>query len=104
MIPTIDYSNDPWIILVAGLVLSVINFILKPILVIVTLPFIAISLGLFLVVINGFLVWLMSTLVGSFDVTGFGSAILAGIIIGLVNYAVSTLLEDGKVLRDENDL
>ena len=99
----ISYSNDWRVIVVAGLVLSLLNAVLKPILVIFSLPAIVLSLGLFLVIINGVTVWLMSKLVDQFVVDGFGTAVLAGIIIGLVNYAVTTLLEDGRILKD-NDL
>ena len=98
------YYNGSWeIILIAGLVLSLLNFFIKPILVIFSLPAIVLSLGLFLVMINGFTVWLMSKLVDQFTIDGFGPAVLTGIIIGLINYAVTTLLEDGRILKD-NDI
>lgn len=99
----ISYGDDWRVIVIAGLVLSLLNAVIKPILVIFSLPAIVLSLGLFLVMINGFTVWLMSKLVDQFVVDGFGTAVLAGIIIGLVNYAVTTLLEDGRILKD-NDL
>lgn len=101
LISSVSHNNDIAVLLIAGLVLSIINAIIKPIVVIFSLPFIVFSLGLFLIIINGFMVWIMSQLVDQFEVNGFGSAVLVGIIIGLVNYAVSTLLEDGKVLKDE---
>lgn len=99
----ISYGDNWHVIVIAGLVLSLLNAVIKPILVIFSLPAIVLSLGLFLVMINGFTVWLMSKLVDQFVVDGFGPAILAGIIIGLVNYSVTTLLEDGRILKD-NDI
>jgi len=99
----INYDSDWRVIALAGLVLSLLNAVIKPILVIFSLPAIVLSLGLFLVMINGFTVWLMSMLVDQFSIDGFGPAILAGIIIGLVNYAVTTLLEDGRILKN-NDI
>jgi putative membrane protein len=99
----INYDDDIRVIIVAGLVLSVLNAIIKPVLIIFSLPAIVLSLGLFLILINGFTVWLMSKLVDQFTIDGFGPAVLAGIIIGLVNYAVTTLLEDGRILKD-NDI
>lgn len=86
-------------LLIAGLALSLINSVLKPWLVMLALPAIVLSLGLFIVVINGFLVWLTSFIVqsfdlGTFEVTTFMSAVLAGLIIGLVNYVVTILIEE----------
>lgn len=98
----IYYSHSWEVIVVAGLVLSILNAFIKPILIIFSLPAIVLSLGLFLVLINGFTVWLMSKLVDQFTIISFGSAVLAGIIIGLLNYAVTTLLEDGRILKDDD--
>ncbi len=98
----INYGDDWRVIVVAGLVLSLLNAFIKPILIIFSLPAIVLSLGLFLIMINGFTVWLMSKLVDQFAIDGFGPAVLAGIIIGLVNYAVTTLLEDGRILKDDD--
>lgn len=97
----ITYGGSLKVIVFAAFVLSLLNAIIKPILVIFSLPAIVLSLGLFLVVINGITVWLMSLLVGKFNIDGFGAAVLAGIIIGLVNYAVTTLLEDGRIFKEK---
>jgi putative membrane protein len=97
----IYYGNDWRVILLGGMVLSIINAFIKPVLIIFSLPAIVLSLGLFLIMINGFSVWLMSIFVDEFVLNSFGTAMLAGIIIGLVNYAVTTLLEDGRLLKDD---
>ena len=101
LISGIDLQDDLKVIIVAGLVLSLVNALLKPLLVIMALPAIVFSLGLFLIIVNGLMVLLASELVSSFEVEGFGSAVLAGIIIGLVNYAVTTTME-GK-LQDSRE-
>lgn len=90
----ITYGSRLRVIIVAGLILAIINMIIKPILVILSLPAILFSLGLFMVIINGFLVFLVSKLYPDLYVSNFGVAILAGIVIGLVNYLVSAILED----------
>ncbi len=95
LITSVKYGDDIWFLVVAGLILSVINVLIKPLLVLVSLPFIVLSLGLFIVVINGVLVWLVSVFYGPFIVDGFTSAVLAGLIIGLVNY-ISTIILDRK--------
>lgn len=90
----ISYTGSGWAIVWAGLVLAIINAILKPIVVILSLPAILVTLGLFMVVINGFTVFLASKLYSQLHVTNFWAAILAGMIIGLVNYLVTAILEN----------
>jgi putative membrane protein len=92
----ITYQNELRVIIVAGLVLAIVNVIIRPIVVILSLPAILLSLGLFMVIINGFMVFLVSKLYGPLHVTNFWAAMLAGIIIGLVNYLVSAILESSK--------
>ena len=84
------------VLLVAGLVLSIVNTFLKPLVIILSLPFIIVSLGLFMIFINGLMVYVASFMVESFEIDSFGAAILAGIIIGLTNYVITTVLEEGK--------
>ncbi len=92
----ITYDSKLRVIIVAGLVLAIVNTIIKPIIVILSLPAILLSLGLFMIVVNGLTVWLASKLYTPLHVTNFGAAIVAGIIIGLVNYLVSAILEERK--------
>jgi putative membrane protein len=92
----ITYDNKLRVIIIAGLILAVVNTIIRPIIVILSLPAILLSLGLFMIVINGLTVWLASKLYSPLHVTNFGAAILAGIMIGLVNYLVSAILEERK--------
>jgi putative membrane protein len=86
-------GNHLTAILVAGLLLAVINAVIRPVIVLLSLPAILVSLGLFMVVINGFTVWLASRWYSALQVTNFWAAILAGVIIGLVNYLVTAILE-----------
>lgn len=78
----------------SGFVLAIVNTIIKPIVVLLSLPAILFSLGLFMLVINGLMVLLASKLYHPLEVTSFGTAMLAGVIIGLVNYLVTTIVED----------
>jgi len=89
----ITYNNSFWVIVTAGLILAIINLIIKPILVILSLPALLITLGLFMVIINGITVFIASKLYTSLHVTDFWAAILAGMVIGLVNYLVSAIME-----------
>lgn len=77
----------------AGLVLALVNAILKPTLILLSLPAILLTLGLFIIVINGLTVLIADKLYSGISIEGFGSAILAGLVIGLVNYLVTIILE-----------
>ncbi len=90
----IDYGSKFRVIVVAGLVLAIVNVIIRPIVVILSLPAILLSLGLFMIVINGFTVFLASKLYTPLHVTNFWAAIFAGVIIGVVNYLVTAILEE----------
>lgn len=89
----VTYENGGGIV-VAGFILAVVNSIIKPIVVLLSLPAILFTLGLFMIVINGLMVLFASWLYPSLEVTNFVAAMLAGMIIGLVNYLVNTILEE----------
>lgn len=91
---TVSFEESIGTILMAGLVLSIVNAVLKPLLVIFTLPAVLLSLGLFMIVINGMIVWVASYFYGPLEVTSFGGAVLAGLVIGLINYALTALVEE----------
>lgn len=78
--------------LIAALVLGLVNTLIRPVLVLLTLPVTFLSLGLFILVINGFLFWIVAQLVGGFHVEGFLSAMLAAIVYSVISWALSTLL------------
>jgi len=84
--------------LVAALVLGLVNTVIRPVLVVLTLPVTFLSLGLFILVINALLFWLVAHLVGGFHVAGFLSAFLAAILYSVISWALSTLLlnQDGN--------
>jgi len=73
--------------LVAALILGLLNAIIRPILIVLTLPVTIVTLGLFTFVINGLLVWFMATFVKGVSVSGFMPALMVGILM----WAVSTL-------------
>ncbi len=81
------------VILTAGLILALINAVIKPAVVILSLPFIVLTLGLFILVINGFMVFLLSQFYGQLNIPSFGAAIITGLVIGLVNFIVTKVIE-----------
>ena len=83
-------------LIIGGLLLAIINTVLKPLLIILSLPAIVFSLGLFMIVINGLTVFLASKLYTPLHIKDFWAAIFAGMVIGLVNYLVMTIIESSK--------
>ncbi|MCA9346481.1 phage holin family protein [Candidatus Saccharibacteria bacterium] len=93
---SISFGGKVSAIVVSGLILAIVNTIIKPVLVFLTLPAVLLSLGIFMVVINAAMVLLASNIYGPLEVDGFGVAIIAGLVIGLVNWLVTALLEEKK--------
>lgn len=78
--------------LLAALVLGVVNFLVRPILILITLPVTILTLGLFLIVVNALMLELTSALVPGFVVANFVAALVAAVLIGLFNLVASSLM------------
>lgn|SRR5665647_2091291 len=83
-----------WGAIVGSIVLGVINAVIRPLLIILTLPLNILTLGLFTFVINGFMLWITSATVKGFDIHGFGWAILTAIVLSLMSLLISLLVDD----------
>ncbi len=70
--------------LVAAIVLGLVNAIVKPILIILTLPLTLVTLGLFLFVINGITILIAGAITPGFSIAGFGQALIGSIVLTLV--------------------
>lgn len=80
------------VFLFAGLIFSVINSLLRPIVIIFSLPAILLTLGLFMLLVNGFMVYLSILITPDLEMT-FLNSILTGIILSLINYIVTSAVE-----------
>lgn len=78
--------------LVAAFLLGIVNVIVRPILVFLTFPLTLLTLGLFLLIINGLMLWLVSALVKGFHVSGFWGALFGSILISLVSWILTRFL------------
>ncbi len=78
--------------LVAAFLLGIVNAIIRPILVLLTLPLTIVTLGLFLLVINGLMLWLVSAVVSGFYVSGFWGAVFGSVLISIVSWILSRFL------------
>ena len=85
-------ANGASVFLIAGLIFSIVNAILKPIAIILSLPAILLTLGLFTVIVNGLMVYISLRLAPGLHMT-FMNSILTGLVLSLVNYIVSSALE-----------
>jgi putative membrane protein len=92
----LSYGSDWWALLVAGLVLTLVNVFLKPVLAILSIPFIIVTFGLFYFLINVFMLYLTHWIVPQFTISSFWWAVLAAIIISTVNVILRMFLGSPK--------
>jgi len=81
-------------LLVAAFVLGVVNGVVRPVLVLVTLPITVLTLGLFYLVVNGLAFGLAAAVVPGFDVDSFGWSILGALVVGIASWCVGALVRD----------
>lgn len=99
IVPGISVRKDGTTLLVVVLLLSFFNAILRPLLVLFTLPFILITMGLGVIVINALLFLLVGRLVEGFQVEGFWAALLGSLVVTVTNLLVSAFVRGSK--RDD---
>lgn len=95
--------NDIFPFIVAGLIFSIINATLKPIVTILSLPFILVTLGLFTLIVNGLMVYLAIALAPGLDI-GFWGAVWSGIVMSVSNYAINVVIGNYSARADEDEL
>ena len=98
LIPGI-YCDNLTALLGASLLLGIINAFVRPFLLLLSLPFIILTMGVFIFVVNALLLMLVSSLIPSFHVEGFWNAFFGAIIISLVSWILSSFFRgsDGKI-------
>jgi putative membrane protein len=92
LFPSLIWVDSFWAAFVTAFLLGIVNAIIRPILVLLTLPLTLVTLGLFLLIINGLMLWLVSALVSGFHVSGFWGAVLGSILISIVSWILSKFL------------
>jgi len=100
IVPGIDYSNFTGLAF-ASLLLGVINAMVRPVLLILCLPLILVTMGLFILVLNALLLWFVSGILpgSSFTVSGFWAAFWGGVVISVVSWLLSAFFRgsDGRI-------
>ncbi len=94
------HVNSFWTALLVALVISFLNVFLKPLMVILTIPFTVITFGLFLLVINAFIIMIASAWVSGFKVDGFWWAMIFSIILSFVSSLLESLVKHDESARN----
>jgi len=95
LIPGIGIAS-PGAALAAGIVLGLVNAIIRPLLILLTLPVTLVTLGLFIFVVNAICLALAAWFVPGFTIAGFGSALIGALVISIISWLLSALLIDKK--------
>jgi putative membrane protein len=88
LVPGIEVQGL-WTLLGAALLLGIVNAVVRPLLVILTLPITVLTLGLFLLVVNAAMLGLVAWMFDNFTIAGFGSALLGSIVVSLTGWLAS---------------
>ena len=99
----IGYGEDEWILVIAALVFSLANIFVKPLVILFTLPLVILTLGVALFFVNLLMLYLTSWVVDDFTVDSFGAAILATIIIWVVNTVLEAVFSRDERGHRERD-
>jgi putative membrane protein len=96
VVPGITFGGG-WVeLLVAGAIFGLLNLIVRPIAMLLALPALVLSLGLFYFVLNGLLLWGFSRFMPGYDVSGLWAGILGSLVIMVVNWVVSAVFGGEK--------
>ena len=93
LLPGIHYEGGLLYLLLAGFVLGAVNLLVKPLVTILSLPFVVLTLGLFFIVINGLMVWLVDLLLAGFRVDSFLWAMAGGLFLAVFNMLLRALFD-----------
>jgi putative membrane protein len=100
LVPGVTFDGGTLPFLGVALVFGVVNAFIRPVMQVLTFPLILVTLGLFLLVVNGLMLWLTSSLSASlglgFHVTGFWAAFWGAIVVSLTSLMLSTLIHDSS--------
>jgi putative membrane protein len=100
IVPGISFDGDWRLLFVVAIVFGVLNVSVRPILKLLTLPFLIITLGLFIFVLNAFMLWLTGAISDAFElgfhVAGFRAAFLGALVVTIASFVLSLFLKPAK--------
>jgi len=92
LLPGVMSADGPMAALAAAFVLGLVNAIIRPVFVLLTLPVTVVTLGIFLLVINGLLLWLVSAIVPGLHVNGFAGAVIGSLLISAISWVLTRVV------------
>ena len=93
LLPQIVTVDGVMAALAAAFVLGLVNAVVRPLFVLLTLPVTVVTLGAFLLVINGLLLWLVTVFVSGFHVNGFFGAVIGSILLSIVSWILTRVVQ-----------
>ena len=100
----VSYDDKFWVLAVAALVFLLVNAVIRPIVILLTLPAVILTLGILLLFINAFMLWITDKVVPPFEVQGFWTTVGAALIIWLVNMALHRVFRPDSGGRAHREL
>ena len=88
-------ADDTFTLILAAIVLGLVNAVVRPVAILLTIPLTVLTLGLFLWPINAGMLWLVGRLLDGFDVAGFGSALLGAALVSVTGWIGNAYIGDG---------
>lgn len=96
LVSGLSYGHKWWVLLVAAAVFTLVNYFLKPVLVVFSLPFIVLTLGFAYLLLNVLMLYLTHVVVHQFRISDFGAALAGALIVSIVNWALRLAFGDPK--------
>jgi putative membrane protein len=96
LLEAVDYGDSLWVLVLAALVFGLVNLVVRPLVILLALPAVVLTLGLALLLVNAFMLYLTDWIVPDFEVDGFGWAVLAAVIVWAVNMALHAVIGDDR--------
>lgn len=93
IVPGMEYGDDFWVLFIAALVFTLVNWIIRPIVILLALPAVILTFGLALILINTFMLYLTNWIVPSFETGSFWWTLVAAIIVSVINLLISLVLK-----------
>ena len=93
IVPGIVFKGDVLTLLVAGAILGLFNLIVRPLAMLLSLPLLIVTLGLFYFILNAILLWVASALIPGYSIAGFVPAFIGSLVIAVVNWLLGVILK-----------
>ena len=93
IVPGILFKGDLLTLLIAGVILGLFNLIVRPVAMLLSLPLLILTLGLFYFVLNAILLWVASAIIPGYSIAGFVPALIGSLVLMVVNWLIGALVK-----------